>query len=346
VSEQDVSAVVDETPEPDIVEHPARSRGAYKLCMECGQNVLRFEYRAGSSVCKRCEALEQGQAAPGGEPAGVLEDAAGAAEEVAPTPTEGVGIVAGSEEAKAWLEGYCGRGGGPLTLEQIIDVLRTMQAERTAMIGRVTRYGTQAGPLNPEDVPLEVAAQALWLACDPVLQDRLTAAQEVLQLALNQVILGNLAYHDQDLLEQDQSLVPQASYAVQYGVGARGRQGLLGRTGLPGGRLVDASGQLVKDCLCCGREFHPPRERPNPDFCDEACGTFADQLRIWATNTVLNEIRYPGTTDPAPMPDPRTYWQVERCQEPYLSSAMRFREQRVQQQMGLARDQQQKMRGL
>jgi hypothetical protein len=346
MSEQDVSAVVDETPEPDIVEHPARSRGAYKLCMECGQNVLRFEYRAGSSVCKRCEALEQGQAAPGGEPAGVLEEASGAAEETVPTPTQGGGMVAGSAAAQGWLEGICGLGGRPLTLDQIVDVLRTMQAERAAMIGRVTRYGAQA-EVRPEDVPLEVAATTLWLACDPVLQERLTAAQELLGLALHQVMLGNLAYHEQDLLNQNQSLVRQASLAVQYGTG-RGllTQGNPGRTGIPGGRLVDASGQLVKDCLCCGREFHPPRDRPNPDFCDEACGTFADQLRIWATNTVLNEIRYPGTTDAAPMPDPRTYWQVERCQEPFLSHALQFREQRVQQQMGLARDQQQKMRGL
>jgi DNA-binding transcriptional regulator YdaS (Cro superfamily) len=308
--------------------------------MACGQNVVRLHYRAGSSVCKRCEALEQGQALA----EGLLEATAAVDEEAAPMP-RAEGVVAGSAEALAWLHARCG-GQDALTLDQIVDVLRQMEAERVQMIGRVTRYGAVPGQIRPEDVPLEVAATALWLACDPVLQDRLTAAQEVLQISLNQLMIGNLAYHDQDLLDQDQSLVPQASYAVQYGVGPRGRQGLLGRTGLPGGRLVDASGQLVKDCLCCGREFHPPRERPNPDFCDEGCGTFADQVRIWATNTVLNELRYPGSADPAPLPDPRTFWQVERCQEPYLGHAMQFREQRVAQQMDLARAQQQKMRGM
>jgi hypothetical protein len=115
---------------------------------------------------------------------------------------------------------------------------------------------------------------------------------------------------------------------------------------LPGGRLVDAAGQLVKTCLCCGREFHPPRDRPNPDFCDDQCGTFVDQLRLWATNTVLDELRYPGSATPAPLPDPRTFWQVERCQEPYLHAALAFRETRVAQQMEAARVQQTKMRGL
>jgi hypothetical protein len=339
---EDVSTLVDETPPPDVVERPARGGGVYKLCMACGQNVLRFEYRAGSSICKRCEALAQD-----GVPA-ELEAAPAAADPVAAAaPAQDRASVGGSAWALEVLRGMCGvPGAADLTLDDVVHTLHTLQDERAQMIGRVTRYGVRSGEVRPDEVPLETAAQALWLACDPILQEALTASMELLGLSLNQVMLGNLAFSRQELLNQDQSLVPQASLAVQYGQG----RGLLtqgsGRLGLPGGRLVDAQGQLVKDCLCCGREFHPPRDRPNPDFCDDYCGTFVDQLRIWATNTVLNELRYPGTTEPRPQPDPRTFWPVERCQEERLAHALAFREQRVAQQMAQAREQQQKMRGL
>ena len=337
----DVTTVeTDETPPPDIVEQPARSRGAYKLCMECGQNVLRPHYRAGSSVCKACEAK-------GSTPVEALEVPAG---NEAPVPldaaAEALVTVHGSSQALDWLEGICNaRGATRVTLDQIAATLGELHAQQAQMIGRVTRYGAVAEAVRPDEVPLEVAAEALYLACDPILQEKLRAAMEVLRLSLNQVILGNLAYHEQELLNQDQSLVPQASYAAQYGTGVGGR-GAAGRASMPGRPLVDAQGQLIKDCLCCGREFHPTPQRPNPDFCDEACGTFVDQLRIWATNMVLNELRYPGATDATPAPDPRPYWPVERCQEPFLSTALQFRERRGAQQMAAAREQQQKMRGL
>ena len=352
----DVSTILDETPPPDIVEQPARSRGAYKLCMECGQNVLRFQYSAGSSICKRCE--EQGGRLGQPDAAPALEETPEVESEDVPAsvpPPEGPGGVqrtlGGSADALAWLDVACPRpGGDPLTLDQVAATVRSLLEQRTQMIGRVTRARSLASEIRPEDVPLETAAQTLWLACDPILQEALTAAMELLGISLNEAMLGNLSFNRQDLLNQDPSLVPKASLAVQYGSG-RGvlTQGNPGRVGLPGRGLVDASGQLVKDCLCCGRAFHPPRERPNPDFCDDACGTFVDQLRIWATNTVLDELRYPGSTTPAPLPHPSKLWAEwcpERCQEPFLSHALQFREQRSAQQMDQARVQQQKMRGL
>lgn len=341
MSEQDV-AMVEETPPLDHVEQPARSRGgAYKLCMECGQNVLRFQYRAGSSICQRCEARAQGTL--------LLEQSEESAPDVVPGPPEPVlAVIQGSRDAFEFVQSVCGgRSTEAVTLDRIQAYIAELHEERVQMIGRVTRGRPVQGELRAEDVPLEVAAQTLWLACDPILQEALSAAMELLGLSLNQVILGNLAFSRQELLNQDQSLVPQASLAVQYGQG-RGllTQGNAGRTGLPGGRLVDANGLLVKDCLCCGREFHPPRDRPNPYYCDEGCGTFADQLRIWATNTVLNELRYPGQTDTAPLPDPRGYWPVDRCQDSLLQHALQFRESQLQVLMQQARDQQSKMRGL
>ena len=337
--------VVDETPPPDIVERPARSSGAYKLCMQCGHNVLRFEYRAGSSVCKRCEEAIDRKEDPLMEPATFFESPVEDADAHAgPEEVPAQASVVGSAAALAWLTGACGAT-GPLTLDALAVTLRDVLAQQAAMIGRVTRYGVGPQEVRPEDVPLEVAAEALYLACDPLLQEKLRAAMEVLRLSLNQVILGNLAYHEQELLNQDQSLVPQASYAAQYETGVGGRRAAPGRSSVPGRPLVDAQGQLIKACLCCGREFHPTPQRPNPDFCDESCGTFVDQLRVWATNTVLDELRY-GIRDAAPLPDPRTYWPLERCQEPFLTVALTFRERRAAQQMAQAREQQQKMRGL
>jgi hypothetical protein len=342
---EDVQAVSDETPPPDVVERPARSSGVYKLCMACGQNRDRRRYRAGSSICERCEALEAGllhEEADAGQLEAEADVSAGPA-------VEPLAHVAGSPQALQWVRGYCApvADDEALTLEMIAQTFRRVLDDRAQMIGRVTRQRGLMGEVRPEDVPLETAAQALFLACDPILQEALSAATELLGLSLNQVMLGNLAFSRQELLNQDQSLVPQASLAVQYG---RGRgvltQGSPGLTNLPGGRLLDSQGLLIKTCLCCGREFHPPRERPNPDFCDEACGTFADQLRLWATNTVLDQVRYPDTAVVASQPDPRTFWPVERCQESYITHALQFREQRIAVQMEQAHLQQQKMRGL
>ena len=86
------------------------------------------------------------------------------------------------------------------------------------MIGRVTR-GTGPGVVRPEDLPLEVAAEALYWGCDPILQEALAAAMELLGQSLNQVMLGSLSFNRQELLNQDQSLIPQASYAGQFGPG-------------------------------------------------------------------------------------------------------------------------------
>lgn len=188
MSEPDVLEV-DETPPPDVVAQPARSRGSYKLCMECGQNVLRPHYRVGSSVCKLCEAkMGRGTETPsntightvshtiGGAAPDPLPDADSDADPDAEPDTDPIVLevatttVSGTVESRDWLASTCGlRTPDTLTLDLVAAKLGGVLEQQAQMIGRVTRHGNPAAAAGPEDIPLEVAAQALWLACDATL---------------------------------------------------------------------------------------------------------------------------------------------------------------------------------
>ena len=135
-------------------------------------------------------------------------------------------------------------------------------------------------------------------------------------------------------------MVPEAPLSVQYG--GRRLPSPAGLVGLPGGRLVDASGQLVKACKCCGREFHPPRERPNPDYCDNECGTFAAAFTSWAMGMVSAELN-PQIEAPLKEPSEREFLPVERWGTP---AVLAFTVRRRQEALAAARQKHMDMRGV
>jgi hypothetical protein len=201
----------------------------------------------------------------------------------------------------------------PRTGEAIFNLalLRTyvlsLFEERDKLLERAMQR-PQPAALRPEDltadqVPLELAAQALYWACYPEVREHFDIATEQTGEALNRVMLGIFGKYRDELHSPDMTLVPEISPLQQY-VGRQPNAPAPMDPRYLAGRPLNEQGEFLRICKCCHVEFKPPKGRPNPDFCGEECGNFDHALHTWAWNAVRYESE--GMAQ-APKPDPYAY---------------------------------------
>jgi hypothetical protein len=231
--------------------------------------------------------------------------------------------IVGPPADRAWVADVClpRTNSSPLNLTLVRHYLLSLFQERDKLLEQSMRPAAAA--LRPEDltveqIPLELAAQALYYACYPEVREHFDIATEQTQEPLNRVMLGIFGKYRDELHSPDLTLVPEISAVVQYG--GRG----LDQRGRVAGRPVNEHGEFLRTCKCCHTEFQPPKGRPNPDFCtDGTCGDFDHALQTWAWNAVRYADQGMGSL---PKPDPYQF----RIRPEGLSHAMAFMGERLE----------------
>ena len=347
------------------------SSGTTKECAQCGADKFRYEFQAGSEVCRACEMdgdrmednplLEHpmaqvalGGAVEGPEPAvehgleewgglrvsqvllgemralmGVAED-----EELDLDRFVAEHAIVGSPRERAWWQTTCfPRGTGVLNLE----VVRAFCSERLRELEQLRARAYDQGakgtaPVTWEDVSLAVAAEVIYHESYPDVREHLDIAMEVTGEGLDRIIMGVLGRDRDSLHSPDFSLVPDRTPVERVtpvrpaGPAQQPVQQVLGRE-------VDASGNFLRTCKCCGETFSPKKGVPNSDFCSPAgsteseCGAFDHALHTWAGNAV----RYASEgMDRAPLPEPEDWLRHCRTRPEGFQRALTFRDSRVQ----------------
>ena len=295
-------------------------------CSACGAWKFRFEFAKGRKICTSCQRQVDQFEASQTEMPSLSADA----EET---------MIIGSLADEAWLRDVCGTD-GIVTLAEVRATLAAALEDGDKAVARAMEQSSRQ--LEPHRVPLEVAAQRLYLACYPEIRERFDAAKEMTGYPLWRVMVGNWAYHKDDLAGTDPTFVPELSPHEQFGSsGPR----LVQRS--PVMQQTDASGNLLCTCQCCGDTFAPPKGRPNPAYCrvtpalpESECGNFAHALQTWATNSV----RTPDMAGRA-VPEPAAYLRPERCTAPVIEKMRQFREWKLKELVDEAVRHNNQMRG-
>jgi hypothetical protein len=208
--------------------------------------------------------------------------------------------VVGEAADKRWLMEVClpREDGGPLNLRLVHEYIVSLFKERDEILATVAARSAPA-ELNPREIPLEVAAEALYLACYPEVRERFDAACEITGQPLNRVMLGRFAYDLDSLHASDPTLVPDVSPVEQFG-----RPAAMMRSAVRAvpGRMMNEAGDFVRQCNVCEIVFKPHKDKPQQAFCGNSCGDLHHRLQGWWFNVVRGRTDDKEHTLPAPHP--------------------------------------------
>ena len=301
-------------------------RSTQSQCSACGAWKFRFEFVKGRTICASCQKQVDAWEAVEYAPPNAVPD-----------PEDS--MIIGTAADEAWLRDVCGQD-GTVTLAAVRRVLTEAMEDESRAIARALDQTNRQ--LEPHRVPLEIAAQRLYLACYPEIRERFDAAKEMTGYPLWKVIIGNWAYHKDDLAGSDPTFVPELSPHEQFG-----NSGPRLVPHAPVMQQTDASGNLLCTCQCCGDTFAPPKGRPNPAYCristastESECGNFASALQTWA----INKVRTPNMASD-PLPEPARFLRPERCTSTVIEKMRQFRNWKLPELEDLAIQQNNQMRG-